>query len=111
MSSIHRILCTSQTKVKSTASKVSTFRDLSWKIDQDKLTIKNYVWEKGATPSTDVYENSAYDIQNELLEKYPEYNDVKKYRENCPGTLDGPDKAYYNNINTLYWGYYQIICL
>ena len=40
-------------------SKTSTFRDLSWKIDQDKLTIKNYVWERGAKPSAEVYENSA----------------------------------------------------
>ncbi len=40
-------------------SKTSTFRDLSWKVDQDKLTIKNYVWERGVNPSTEVYENSA----------------------------------------------------
>ena len=41
------------------ASKSVTFRDLSWKIDQDKLMIKSFVWEKGANPSTGVYENDA----------------------------------------------------
>lgn len=38
-------------------TKSSIFNDLSWKTDQDKLTIKSFVWEKGINPSTGTYEN------------------------------------------------------
>ncbi len=40
-------------------TKFSTFTDLSWKVDQDKLSIKSFVWEKGAKPSTGTYETDA----------------------------------------------------
>ena len=58
----------------------STFTDLSWKIDQDKLTVKSFVWEKGINPSTGTYENDAkvkYSYEPTVIEATDTDRDIK----------------------------------